>query len=647
MKKILIVLSSVYLYSANIAQQVNYVLEIVNLRALGTSCTEDEFAFGPDEEITWHCWARDNDQISSWTNDGPSDCYGGDGNVPVTISPVPTLLSGNNSLATTVSVRLEAWEDDDQNNMIGSVDRCDYDPVNTFPSNGDDCYSDQNQSISFRNQPACQWNSYTINSGDYRADVRLKWEYSNFTAIPASYATCGTQVQLNSTGNGSWSVVSGTGGAFSNQLDQNAIFSGNIGETYQIDWSVIPGCITAFPPQGVTINLNANPIPNLQTSSLLCENTTMNFTADNGISYIWSSGSLGNTLDTTVSGANTFLITQSNLPIYVSVTDGNGCIGIDSIDFALQPSPTMDLGNDTTICPGTSINLDATASGLNSYNWNVGGNSSFLTVSSSALYYCDVTSNNGCVFSDSINVGLFPTTSVNLGANVEFCLGDSVTLDAGAGFTTYTWHDASGNQTNTITNFGTVSVNVVDSNTCTAGDTITFSPVYTGYQLMNDTAIYLGNSIDLTATNGVAYSWSNGDTSQTISVSPTADSTYTVTVERSDGCFDVYTVNVLLNEGLNFFIPTMFSPNGDGSNDVFLVYGNGLSTVNFRIFNRWGDLVYETTDLTAIQSTGWDGKVNGKDQPTGTYLWTLEGTTINGDPLLFEDKNSGTIVLRR
>jgi len=93
----------------------------------------------------------------------------------------------------------------------------------------------------------------------------------------------------------------------------------------------------------------------------------------------------------------------------------------------------------------------------------------------------------------------------------------------------------------------------------------------------------------------------------------------------------------------------MFSPNNDdnNANEKFLVYGNGIESITFKVFNRWGDLVYESADLTEIQTSGWDGTFSGVEQPAGIYVWTLEGLDINEIPLLFNGKNTGTVLLKR
>ena len=100
----------------------------------------------------------------------------------------------------------------------------------------------------------------------------------------------------------------------------------------------------------------------------------------------------------------------------------------------------------------------------------------------------------------------------------------------------------------------------------------------------------------------------------------------------------------------------MFTPNNDGQNDNFLIYGYGLDEeIAFKIFNRWGNVVYETNSLNEMQTTGWDGKENDIEQPSGVYFWTIVSSDLNGNPVNFSpssctpcpESNSGSILLKR
>ena len=100
-------------------------------------------------------------------------------------------------------------------------------------------------------------------------------------------------------------------------------------------------------------------------------------------------------------------------------------------------------------------------------------------------------------------------------------------------------------------------------------------------------------------------------------------------------CVTVY-VDVLCGE---VFVPNAFSPNGDGSNDCLKVYSNCLETVLFRVYSRWGELIYESEDVDGC----WDGTNNGSDLNTGVYTYTVQATLINGEEI---DKKGNTTLFK-
>jgi gliding motility-associated-like protein len=97
------------------------------------------------------------------------------------------------------------------------------------------------------------------------------------------------------------------------------------------------------------------------------------------------------------------------------------------------------------------------------------------------------------------------------------------------------------------------------------------------------------------------------------------------------------------------FVPSLFSPNNDGANETFVLLGaNGnIGRINLKIFDRNNNLVFETSDITRATQTGWDGTNDGTEQPAGAYIWLIEGTYSNGDPLEFEGKTTGIIRMIR
>lgn len=95
------------------------------------------------------------------------------------------------------------------------------------------------------------------------------------------------------------------------------------------------------------------------------------------------------------------------------------------------------------------------------------------------------------------------------------------------------------------------------------------------------------------------------------------------------------------------FIPTFFSPNGDGNNDVFRVRASMVRDIRFCVYNANGQELFCTTDVQAATETGWDGRFHGRDMPTGTYTWTLQGSFTDGSPITFGSHPYGQVVLMR
>lgn len=126
---------------------------------------------------------------------------------------------------------------------------------------------------------------------------------------------------------------------------------------------------------------------------------------------------------------------------------------------------------------------------------------------------------------------------------------------------------------------------------------------------------------------------------------------YSIRVEVNDGddglLEKVFLIEVKNVEDARVYIPNLFSPNGDGANDTFRVRANGVAEISLRIFNRWGELLFETTNVQQATETGWDGTYKGKQQPLGSYVWQLMGRFSDGSPIDFEGKNSGNITLIR
>ena len=151
-----------------------------------------------------------------------------------------------------------------------------------------------------------------------------------------------------------------------------------------------------------------------------------------------------------------------------------------------------------------------------------------------------------------------------------------------------------------------------------------------------DTAVVAGQGLQFTATGGESYAWSPSTGLNNVSIANpvgTYDGSfdsirYQVEVRDAAGCAEMATVMVkIFKTAPKVFVPTAFTPNGDGRNDVVRPIAVGLTNLEyFRIFNRWGQLVFETT----VNGKGWNGKLKGTDQGSGSYVWIVKGKDFTG-----------------
>lgn len=159
----------------------------------------------------------------------------------------------------------------------------------------------------------------------------------------------------------------------------------------------------------------------------------------------------------------------------------------------------------------------------------------------------------------------------------------------------------------------------------------------------NDTILAKGQLLPLHATGGEFYAWSPTDGLSNPAIGDPVvqwdnDITYTLRVSNAQGCVGYDTMSIKYYTGPEIYVPNAFSPNADGKNDLFRFIPVGITAYKyFRIFNRWGQLIYSSTDFRQ----GWDGTFNGMPAKLDTYIWILEGKDFNGQTIL----KKGTVTL--
>ena len=267
-------------------------------------------------------------------------------------------------------------------------------------------------------------------------------------------------------------------------------------------------------------------------STLVCEGQEITITASiiNGAepySYEWL------TLPDTTESVT--VVVESTIYYPVLITDLCGNTLLDSIKIVMVPSPDVDLGPDTLICPvGGEYTIHA-GSEFSQYSWQDGSTDSVFTLHESGIYWVEVTSGFGCTARDSIMIDLFPPVSLELGNDTTLCVGESVTFHAGDEFIEYLWQDYSTDSNYTAYTTGTYWVTVIDINGCEASDSIYASFIIPPMvNIGPDTSMCTGEEIILNAGSEFnSYLWQNSDTSQYHLVSQ--EGWYWVTVDNGCG----------------------------------------------------------------------------------------------------------------
>lgn len=229
----------------------------------------------------------------------------------------------------------------------------------------------------------------------------------------------------------------------------------------------------------------------------------------------------------------------------VSHDDGSGCVITPSlpVSITLYTPPVVTITGDTVICPNDFITLKASL-GFSTYLWSTSAATDSINVFVPGQYRVTVTDVNGCKGSDTVitTAGVYPVATIT--GTLLFCPGDSTTLDAGAGFTSYLWSTGATSDTIVVTTAGSFSVTVTNADGCEASTGQTTS-LHT-----SPNAVISGNdgfcpmdSVQLMASGGISYLWSTGSNAQAIQLNMTGN--YILTVTDGNGCQDTATKTII------------------------------------------------------------------------------------------------------
>lgn len=482
------------------------------------------------------------------------------------------------------------------------------------------------------------------------------------------------------------------------------ITNGITGEVYDIRLdkynNVLYVCGKGFATVTDAIYCDANPM--ILTDSVVHCNGYANFDVTGGMSpytYLWSTG------DTT-----SYISGVTGGMYYITVTDNSCNLNQRRDSVFINPAITVSVSGDTLLCTGEVSTL--TAVGAANYTWSPATGLSTTTGNvvmanpATTVVYTVVGNTNVCSGTDSIKVKVNPSPLPNLGNDTIFCNIHNYLLDAGNPGDSYSW--STGDTTQTVSATQNVEYIVTVSNiyNCLSIDSIHLIFAAPPFIFLGpDTTLCPGTSVTFDAGNvGAVYQWTNGATTQTITVS--APGNYGVTAQIGT-CVDRDTVNVsvvptidlgpelslcngekfVLNAGIynanylwstgdttqfitieipaeysvvvhykhctlsdsveltggytSLFVPNTFTPNNDDKNESFRAYGEGITSANMKIFTRWGELIFESDDMNA----GWDGTFNGNRCPQDVYTYLFDYTTVCGGTEIY--RRPGQVLLLR
>lgn len=394
--------------------------------------------------------------------------------------------------------------------------------------------------------------------------------------------------------------------------------------------------------------------------TLICSIDTLAIPVLNSGNFIWTS------TDTHILFANTakpLVFPKTTSKYYVLLSD-NGCSNTDSVTVNVLPFIKVNLGNDTLICRTDTIRLQPVSQAL-AYKW---------TSSSGELVAAEkyplvqplvntkylVTANLGkCEDKDTIFVKVVPYPTAFAGPDTSICFGDRLQLKGTVIGSSVIWTPA-----NSLLNPNTLQPIAGPSRTtnyilttrdtlgCPKSSSDTVTVVVIPPVIANagkDTSALPGQALQLMASGGQRYIWSPetflNDPSIANPVATIGEGVdsirYKVRVYNGQSCYAEDEIVVkIYRTGPDILVPSAFTPNGDGKNDILRPITIGISKLTyFKVYNRWGQLLYTTTEF----GKGWDGMYGGNAQPAATYVFATEGTDYLGKTVF----RKGTSVLIR
>ncbi len=430
-------------------------------------------------------------------------------------------------------------------------------------------------------------------------------------------------------------VLTGSGAqnyTWNNGVSNGVPFNVLSSNTYTVIGTDVNGCVGS--DQITLTMLNAPNVIANASETTICAGEEITFTGGGAVNYQWNNGVTNNVPS---------VVNQSGSYIVVG-TDVNGCLNSDTIAITVNPIPNINaIAGVTSVCLGDSTLLSA--SGGTNYQWSNGiANNSFVQPTSTTTYYLTGESPQGCVGSDSVTVTVF-IPNINAGPDLTICTIQTTSLNASGGVN-YVWNNGgiNGQIFTPPTGVNTYIVIGTDNFGCVGTDTVEITvigspiPAFTPDVLSGNAPLTV-NFANQSTFGGVSnWDFGNGSTASTVGSGIGQTTTYLnsgeyiVTLVTSNGYCEVSTsvlITVFPQLEPTIYVPNVFTPNGDEVNDAFFPIFENVTELEVQIVNRWGELVYQFTELDGF----WDGKTNGLDSPDGVYFYYYKAVGLNKDML--------------
>lgn len=336
----------------------------------------------------------------------------------------------------------------------------------------------------------------------------------------------------------------------------------------------------------------------------------------------------------------------------VTVTSANGCTATTSATLTSPTSFAATISSQNISCYGVgdgsaTVNVVGGAAPV-TITWSNAEQTTTITSLAAGTYTVTISDAANCSTVLSTTIIEPAKLSVSLGNDTAFC-GTSLVLNAQNPGLNYTWSTTESSQSITVLGTNNYAVTVSDASGCSASANINVS-IYpqVAIELRKDTTIFDGGEVILTSTitggsGSGSYSWTpTTDLSCADCALPTSTTRdtigYLVTYTDDAGCIATDLINIYFDNDFSLYAPNAFTPNGDNKNNVYQVFGRGIESLVLKIYNRWGEKVFESTD----QKIGWDGTFKGSSQPVGVYIFEVQATYFNGKTK--REKGSLTLI---